>query len=163
MVDNVHDMHSVTGTREGGTMHEVTLDTGEKVMAADSMEEALEIWFPSFGKSMYEAITASYETPKKAVYVIRMSNGTIKIGVSQDIETRLRTLANTSGMEIVESYHTEYVEPKTAFKVEHLCHKKFNGSRKRGEYFGISFKDACKAVNECLKERMADDESNRSR
>lgn len=89
-----------------------------------------------------------FESAKKCAYVLEMDNGTVKIGVTQDFDRRIKEIMNGSGMEIFRSYQTEQMNSKTAFEVEKAGHKTFADKRKRGEFFKVEFDDACAALRE---------------
>ena len=92
-----------------------------------------------------------FEPDKKCAYVLQMDNGTVKIGVTQDFNRRIKEIMNGSGMEVVRHFYTEQMNRTDAFNVESRCHKKFTDKRKRGEFFSIDFEDACNEVKKALE------------
>ena len=82
------------------------------------------------------------------VYAHLMSNGTVKIGKATNFEERAKVISYGSGLEILDSYHTEYVIASVAAEIETACHKTFATYRTKGEYFKISFEEACAEVSE---------------
>lgn len=72
----------------------------------------------------------------------------IKIGVSKDVEKRLKTV-QTGRSEKVHIYHNE--EREDAYKLERLLFKKFARYRKEGEWFkGISPEEVRVALYELI-------------
>ena len=79
----------------------------------------------------------------KCVYAFEMSNGTVKIGYTQNVRQRMNTITSNSGLEIVNVYCTEFIDSEIAYLIEQNCHETFDAWRVRGEFFCVSFKDAC--------------------
>ena len=79
----------------------------------------------------------------KCVYVFEMSNDTVKIGYTQNVRKRMNTIISSSGLEIVKGYCTEFFDSEIAYLIEQTCHEIFDAYRIRGEFFRISFNDAC--------------------
>jgi predicted GIY-YIG superfamily endonuclease len=73
----------------------------------------------------------------KCLYLIEMSNGTIKIGIAKDVERRISQIKSASGMDIKKCLYTSTFE--NAQKYENKLHKKYKDDRKNGEYFSTSF------------------------
>lgn len=100
----------------------------------------------SMGRIIQELIKSSLKslmTPLLiCVYALEMSNGTVKIGKTKILERRAHVIATSSGLEILNSYHTEYVHYSIASEIETACHRTFATYRTRGEFFKISFADA---------------------
>lgn len=71
-----------------------------------------------------------------------MSNNTVKIGVSSNLEKRKATIENASGLKIIQCCYTELLDKEIAYKIEHICHKNFKKNRLNGEFFNISFEEA---------------------
>ena len=78
------------------------------------------------------------------VYAFKMDNGTVKIGASGDVALRARTIAGSSGHEVLAEHHTFLAPERLAYDIERQCHETFKDRRaKKGEYFNISFEEAC--------------------
>ena len=77
------------------------------------------------------------------VYAVEMSNGTVKIGKTKILEKRAGIIATSSGLTILNSYHTEYVHYSIAAEIEMACHRTFSAYRTKGEFFNITFAEAC--------------------
>lgn len=92
-----------------------------------------------------------FEPDKKCAYVLQMDNGTVKIGVTQDFDRRIKEIMNGSGMEVIKHFHTNQMNRMDAFNVESRCHKTFADERKRGEFFSIDFDNACTEVKKALE------------
>ena len=81
------------------------------------------------------------KTEKAHVYALEMDNGTVKIGVAKDVNKRANTVSHSSGLKVWDIYQTEPVA--NAHSIETACHKHFEKFRIHGEFFKISFADAC--------------------
>ena len=78
----------------------------------------------------------------KHVYAFDLSNGTVKIGVSNDVGRRRVDISNSSGLEIPRWCYTEALKDKRAYEIESACHKFFAPRRTRGEFFKIPYEEA---------------------
>lgn len=85
----------------------------------------------------------------KCLYAIKMSNGTVKIGISADINKRFSQIKSSSGMDIENCVYTENFQ--NAGKEESRLHKKFKEQRKNGEYFIIPFERAKQELENIAK------------
>lgn len=74
---------------------------------------------------------------KSCVYALKMNNGTVKIGVSKDVDFRANTVSKTAGLQVLNIHQT--APAVNAYAVESACHKTFNEYRTNGEYFKITF------------------------
>ena len=79
----------------------------------------------------------------KCVYAFEMENSTVKIGYTGNIRQRMRTISSSSGLEIINGYATEFVDSEIAYSIEQACHETFDAYRTKGEFFRISFDEAC--------------------
>ncbi len=118
------------------------------MMEHETAEEMYKRLFPYCHEPFLEYVKEHQddEAPKRVVYVLEFSNNTVKIGVTQDIERRKKTLCGASGLEIKREWNTGLLEHKIAYKIESLSHDELKPYRTRGEYFAISFDDACFTV-----------------
>ena len=88
----------------------------------------------------------------KCVYVFEMSNNTVKIGYTQNVRKRMQTIISSSGLEIVNAYCTKFIDSETAYLIEQTCHANFDTWRVRGEFFCVSFEDACIGLDKIFNE-----------
>ena len=86
------------------------------------------------------------------IYALEMNNKTVKIGKTRNFERRMNTIASSSGLEVVNYYHTEYVHHTIAAKIERACHETFDTFRIKGEFFDITFKEACAELDKYADE-----------
>lgn len=139
-------VHAFPHVEEDNQLHKEIVD-GEEFYVADTLEEFLVLSFgEKIGKELLEHLQAPVEPQKACVYVLKMANGTVKIGVAADFDKRVATLEHASGLEVEESYHTPYIDRNVAYKIENACHKEFAAKRLKGEYFDITFEEARAAV-----------------
>lgn len=82
------------------------------------------------------------------LYVLEIKKlETYKIGVTDNLEKRIKQLQTGSPEEITVVNYFEYELPKQAFKIEKILHKKFKKHQTQGEWFkGISTKDIEKVI-----------------
>ena len=85
----------------------------------------------------------------KRVYLFELSNGTVKIGVSSNIERRITEIENQTGAKVLKIACTE--ETDNAFCIEHSIHEELSDKRVYGEYFSASF-EYCKRRLEAFKD-----------
>ena len=81
------------------------------------------------------------------VYLIEdLDNNRYKIGVTKDLEKRLRNLqtGNSNRIIIKESYKTEY-----PFKLELMLHNKFKQFRYNNEWYELESSDVEKFITYC--------------
>ena len=79
---------------------------------------------------------------QKCVYILLLSNKTVKIGMTQDFVRRLRQIERGSGLSVIESFHTEYMDSSLAKRLEKCCQEHFADKRLCGEFFNVSFEEA---------------------
>lgn len=78
----------------------------------------------------------------KHVYAFDMNNGTVKIGVSNNVSKRRAAVSSSSGLEIPRWCYTETFRDYRAYGIESECHKFFAPRRTKGEFFKISYEEA---------------------
>ena len=127
---------------------------GETMAALDEIKKYMT---PKESEVFSESVTMSrgwillyYAVPKRAntrnnkcVYVLQMDNDTVKIGVSADFRKRKAVVKNGSGAEVLKCCRTDYIDNADAYKIEAACHKAFKLRRLKGEFFKITYEDAC--------------------
>jgi len=74
------------------------------------------------------------------VYLIRADNGLVKIGITHDVDARLRALeiASPLGLELIYVITAEF---ERANQVERRLHTLYEAKRVRGEWFALSDED----------------------
>jgi hypothetical protein len=87
------------------------------------------------------------EVRKNVVYVLLMSNNTVKIGRTKNFNQRKKTISTSSGLTIKKYWHTSMMEVKDASRIKNGAHNHFKKHRTKGEFFSIAYKDACAYVN----------------
>ena len=85
---------------------------------------------------------------RRCVYVNAMSNGTVKIGKTNNYRRRANEIRRKTNLEIIKAYRTDYLPAPIASDIETTCHRTFATYRTQGEYFKISFEEACAEVSE---------------
>lgn len=78
----------------------------------------------------------------KRVYVLKSSNGNVKIGVSVNVEQRKNYFISGSGYDIIDCYFTKPCS--NAFEIEKLVHEYLCDYRMKGEWFSCNFDKAIK-------------------
>lgn len=115
--------------------------------------------FKSYTRLITDKLTESSIAAKSnpvlcCVYVLEMSNGTVKIGYTRNIEKRMRNISNGSGLEILNHYKTEFIDSEIAYSIEQKCHAAFEGRRLKGEFFNINFDEACVKLKEIFSSKI---------
>lgn len=76
----------------------------------------------------------------KYLYVLLSASGLVKIGISENINRRIKEIENSSGHRIIDSFVTAKTE--NAQEIESLIHFHFDEHRRCGEWFDIDFREA---------------------
>lgn len=99
-------------------------------------------WFEieNFGKPI---LSTSSRGKSHHVYAMEMSDNTVKIGATGDIEQRKKSLESTFHLDVLNVHTTVSAPRNVVFKVERACHNVFAEKRVRGEFYAIKFKEAC--------------------
>lgn len=112
------------------TLNDIRVDTGRKeLLPSDILFMNFDCLFPKIPKEY------------KHIYVAEYGKNFIKIGVSKNPLSRIKTLGKSNGRTLtryIYSYSTE-----NAFQLEKNMHEKFKTHRLNGEYFNCSF-DECR-------------------
>ena len=80
------------------------------------------------------------------VYVLLLSNGKVKIGITKRLCERISEVRRETGLTISDMYFTLFMLYKDARKVEKCCKEIFFTRRVKGEIFSVDFERACAAV-----------------
>lgn len=80
----------------------------------------------------------------KYLYVLKFTNGTVKIGITKEKDKRMKAISSASGMDIVKSYFTEKIDRVQDLETE--LHRFFNEKRLKGEFFNLDFDEAVAEV-----------------
>lgn len=86
------------------------------------------------------------------VYAFEMSDGTVKIGVTKNLEQRIKDVASNFYLDVLRVYHTDYAPRMFMYTIENRCHGRFSDFRVRGEFFAIPFEDACAELDRHAKD-----------
>ena len=87
----------------------------------------------------------------QCIYVVEKESGAVKIGISQDVEKRIRTLSKQGGFKIMNLFYTNPCS--NAREIEHQMHIKYKGFRIDGEWFKVSFDDSVKSLKEIFNKK----------
>lgn len=85
------------------------------------------------------------------VYVALMSNGTVKIGQSNNVGKRLSNVKSQYKLSVVKEFHTPFMARKAARLIEQVCHEIFSPSKIDGEFFSVKFETACAVIDSFAK------------
>ncbi len=109
-----------------------------------------------FFEKLRESLKNVTESDLRCVYAFELENGTVKIGYTKNIRRRMQTISSSSGLEITNSYATGFVDSEIAYEIEQACHETFDEYRVKGEFFKISFEDACEELDK-YADRIAEE------
>lgn len=85
----------------------------------------------------------------KSVYVMKSSDGSVKIGVSKNVEKRKKTLESTFGITMLEMYNTELCS--NSYEIESLMHDMFSDFKIHGEWFCVDYRKAVLSLRDLFK------------
>lgn len=80
----------------------------------------------------------------QSVYIVEKEDGAVKIGISQDVQKRIRALSKQGGFKVVNQFYTEPCS--NAHEIEREMHLKYKRFRIDGEWFKISFDTGVSAL-----------------
>ena len=83
----------------------------------------------------------------KKVYVFDMNNEFIKIGISVDVKKRASSISSSSGYAVLRHYESALMSDDDARAIERDLHAHFKTYRALGEFFKITFEEACDELN----------------
>ena len=81
----------------------------------------------------------------KNVYVVEKENGLVKIGVSENVKSRIATLSMQGGFKVKNLYATE--KCSNHYNLERIIHANLRDKRRIGEWFEMSFEEAVSTVD----------------
>lgn len=84
------------------------------------------------------------------IYVIGPKEPPIKIGITGDLNQRLRNLQTGHGKELFIHHYETIADSKTAKLFESIIHKNLKHLQTYGEWFDISIEDAIDHVKWCI-------------
>lgn len=129
-------------------------DYKEYLKSPQYKEKQSKEWADVLARKLAESRAAALANPiLSCVYVLEMSNGTIKIGYTRDFEKRMQNISGGSGLEITRHYKTDFIDSEIAYSIEQKCHAFFDSWRIKGEFFDIGFEEACAKLKELFEEK----------
>ena len=145
-------------TKQGTIHHCKIINSNHAWAILELLEE--NYFSDSFFARLRELSKNISEKNLKCVYAFEMENGTVKIGYTQNVRKRMQTIMTSSGLDIVNAYCTEFFDSEIAYCIEQACHETFDAWRVRGEFFKISFADACAELEKYSKIISAENQKN---
>lgn len=138
--------HLYLWTEKGVFLHAKKMNTAKAFVLFDGLGDKLR------SPTMQDLVSSAKGIPrdKACAYVFEMSNCTVKIGASKNIERRIPQIEYKSGFKVVRTYQTCILPRELAFRIESACHEHFKAKRIRGEYFSVPFEEACAEVQKQL-------------
>lgn len=88
------------------------------------------------------------------VYIFDMENNTVKIGIAKNVEERRRQKISDSGMDILRWCYTIPFDVNRAREIERDCHIHFSKVRTHGEFFAVTFDEACTYLQSHTKKTL---------
>ena len=73
----------------------------------------------------------------KKIYVLENQDGNIKIGVSKNVDSRVKAIKNQTGYTILNVFST--VECFNPFELEKMIHEELKDKKIFGEWFNVKF------------------------
>lgn len=95
----------------------------------------------------------SYSPPQLGcVYAFEMSDGTVKIGVTSNPEKRIKSVQSAVYLDVLRVHQTGFAPLDFMRIIERRCQDAFIDSHVRGEYFRITFEEACLELDKHAEE-----------
>ena len=134
-------------TERGAARHAKMLST-EK--AWEVFEELEDFYFthntPNVAPAPNPARRESQLKPAR-VYLLEMSDNTVKVGYSSNVITRTSKIEREVKMKATQIYFTPLMSREDARLVEWAFKKNYSSQRIKGEFFSVAFAEAFAAVN----------------
>jgi len=89
-------------------------------------------------------ITENFELA--VVYILLMSDGTVKVGMTKDLSERIKQIQAQTGRNVLNFKSTPFMLIKDARELESALKEKFAAYKISGEYFDMRFVDACESI-----------------
>ncbi len=141
-------------TERGAARHAKMLSTDKAWEVFEELEDNY------FNPKSSPAVTAPAAEKKSAairpeaiylVYVLLLSNGKVKIGITKRFCARINEIKRATRLSIADIYFTPLMSFDDARKVEKCCKEIFSTQRITGEIFSVDFERACAAVERFVK------------
>ena len=111
-------------------------------MLTDQEKKQLKNQWLSFA-ALFRCSPMTPSPPEVAcVYAFDMSDDTVKIGVTTNVDKREKGVQSAVYLEVKRRHQTGYAPLDFMRQIEARCHATFVGRRERGEYFSITFEEA---------------------
>lgn len=91
-------------------------------------------------------LTTAETLELSVVYILLMSDGTVKIGLTKDLTERIKQIQAQTGREVLNYKSTPFMSVNRARELESALKEKFAEYQISGEYFDMRFVDACKEI-----------------
>lgn len=103
---------------------------------------------PVLDEIIFDKIKPLEPKPDEAyVYALELDNNLVKIGMSNDVDSRKGSIRRKLQLETLRTYHADFIQRQKAHQVEKSCHRFFHDRLAyRQEYFRISFDEARKII-----------------
>ena len=137
-------------TVRGAARHAKMLSTDK---AWDIFEELEENYFnpktsaPVIAEPVAERKCHAVFPGYACVYVLLMSNDTVKIGFSGNPRARVAKLKRVNNLTVNDLYISPFMPREVAHLIEWACQEKFSSRLVKDEFFSVAFETACAAVD----------------
>lgn len=147
-------------TEQGAVRHCKSINTPEAWKMFDELEE---FYFSQNTPKAIAAPAASAAKEKPAikserpqlklarVYVLEMSDGSVKIGYTKRFCNRMSEIKRQSKLSVKNIFFTAIMSRENARLVERCTKEIFSSSKLGGEFFSVKFEAACAAVDSFAK------------
>lgn len=85
----------------------------------------------------------------KSIYIVENEFGNIKIGVSGNVKSRIKTLSSQGGFKPIREFFTSLCT--NAYDIEKKCHIRFKKYNIGGEWFDVGFLEAKEYLRKIFK------------
>ena len=87
------------------------------------------------------------ESINPGVYAFAMEDNTVKIGMSNNVPDRAKTIEYETHLKITNVFYRTVENRKKALEIEKALHKHFAEQCKQGEFFTVDFSEVCKKIS----------------
>ena len=81
------------------------------------------------------------------VYVVLLSNNTVKIGNASDVDERIKQIESKTNLKVLNHHYSPLMTRKNARLMEIYCQKIFSPYKTDGEFFSVNFEATCNAID----------------
>ena len=142
-------------TERGAARHAKMLSTDKAWEVFEELEDfyfsrntsAPAIPAPAAKKALKNPRRRAGQLKDSHVYVVLLSNNTVKIGNASDINERIKQIESKTNLKVLNHHYSPLMTRKSARLMEIYCQKIFSPYKTDGEFFSVNFEATCNAID----------------